>query len=62
LQGVIENTSIENGKIQRQKQLQQMGKPFFDQVCYRTGKINSWEESLTAETLQLYDKYYKISQ
>ena len=59
LQNIIENTSIINATNRRQIHLEQAGKPFYEHYCYRTGKTNSWENSLTAETLQIYEKCFK---
>ena len=59
LESVIENTEIGNATDRRQKQLEQAGQTFYDQAAYRRGKANSWEESLSAETLQVYENCYK---
>ena len=60
LETVIENTEIQNAKDRRKKRLTKAGMWFYDHAAYRTGKRNSWEEALSAETLRYYEKCYKL--
>ena len=56
IEKIIENTSLEKTIENRKKAFEAAGKPFFESVCYREGKKESWKDVLTAETLACLDK------
>ena len=56
LDKIITNTSVEKTKETRQKKFDAAGRPFFEAVCYRTGKKNAWSDCLSDETLQIYEQ------
>jgi len=49
---------LEKTLEQRKKKWEEAKRPFFESICYRKGKSNSWEEELSDETKKLFKIYY----
>ena len=54
LDEVMTNTSIDNARQRRKEKMEKAGEPFFEQILYRSGKANSWQQCLTNDVLELY--------
>ena len=55
LDEVMANTSIDNARQRRKEKMEKAGEPFFEQILYRSGKANSWQECLSNDVLELYE-------
>ena len=54
---VIDQTSLQATREKREKKYENAGRKFFEGICYREGKIDSWKNVLDEETLKINEKY-----
>ena len=54
---VVEQTSLQATKEKREKKYEKAGRKFFEGICYREGKIDSWKNVLDEETLKINENY-----
>ena len=56
---VIEQTSLQATKEKREKKYTAAGRTFFEGVCYREGKTDSWRNILNTETLKVNETFLR---